>query len=233
MTFNAKVGPYNEMQNQNKKIRVLLADDHTVLRAGLKALLNSEADIEVVGEAGDGLMAVSLTQKLNPDVLVLDLTMPQMGGLEAMSRLREAGSPTHILVLTMHDEERYLYKVLQQGGSGYVLKSSADTDLLEAIRAVYRDEVFLYPSAARLLSGFLAEKIKDSDSDGKRRADLSEREAEVLKLTAEGYTSAEISEKLSISPKTVDTYRSRVMEKLGLAHRSDLVRYALKHGLLQ
>ena len=211
------------------KIRVLLADDHAVLRSGLRALLNAEPDIEVIGEAGNGEEAVKFTQELNPEVLVLDLNMPGLGGLGALKIIRETNSTTKVLVLTMYSEERYLYQVLQHGGSGYVLKSSADTDLLEAIRTVHAGNVYLYPAATKLLlRGYLSRR-----DDEERTAPLSEREEEVLRLTAEGYTSQEIGEKLVISSKTVDTYRSRIMEKLGLHHRSELVRYALKHGLLE
>ncbi|NWJ46334.1 MAG: response regulator transcription factor [Chloroflexi bacterium] len=211
------------------KIRVLLADDHAVLRSGLRALLNAEPDIEVIGEAGNGEEAVKLTYELKPDVLVLDLNMPGLGGLGALKKIRGTNSPSKVLVLTMYSEERYLYQVLQQGGSGYVLKSSADTDLLEAIRTVQTGNVYLYPAATKLLlRGYLSRRDEEE-----KTAVLSDREEEVLRLTAEGYTSQEIGEKLVISSKTVDTYRSRIMEKLGLHHRSELVRYALKHGLLE
>ncbi len=214
----------------SNKIEVLLADDHAVLRAGLKALLNAEPDIRVTGEAANGEEAVRLAQALAPDVLVLDLNMPGIGGLAALKKLRSSGYQGRILVLTMHPEERYLFQVLQEGGNGYVLKSSADTDLLEAIRAVRSGEVYLHPAATKaLLRGYLNNR---SRREGEEVA-LSDREEEVLRLSAEGYTSQEIGEKLIISPKTVDTYRGRLMEKLGLKHRSELVRYALKHGLLE
>lgn len=211
------------------KIKVVLADDHAVLRSGLRALLNAEADIEVIGEAGNGEEAVRLTLQLTPDVLVLDLNMPGLGGLDAMKGIKSADSNTKILVLTMYSEERYLFQVLQMGGAGYVLKSSADIDLLEAIRIVQGGGVYLYPAATKLLlRGYLTRR-----DDDEKTSSLSDREEEVLRLTAEGYTSLEIGEKLVISAKTVDTYRSRIMEKLGFHHRSELVRYALKHGLLE
>jgi two-component system response regulator NreC len=211
------------------KIRVLLADDHAVLRAGLRALLAGEPDMEVVGEAVDGEDAVIQTERLRPDVVVLDIAMPRLNGLGAIRRIRELGLPCKILVLTMHAEEQYLLQVLRAGGSGYVLKASADTELMEAIRTVHRGDAFLYPSAAALLlkdyRGCLGENDDHFD-------DLSDREREVLALTAAGYTNQEIADKLVISVKTVDTYRSRIMEKLNLHHRSELVKVALRHGLL-
>ncbi|HEY8368004.1 MAG TPA: response regulator transcription factor [Thermodesulfobacteriota bacterium] len=212
-------------------IRVLLADDHTVLRAGLRALLEAEGDMTVVGEAATGEEAIERVRALRPDVVVMDLSMPGLGGLEATRRIAGLGMGTKVLVLTVHAEQEYLMPVLQAGGSGYVTKTSADEDLIEAIRTVARGEVFLYPSAARLLlQGYMAGASAAEASPLDR---LSDRERTVLGLTAEGYSSAEIGERLFISPKTVDTYRSRIMEKLGLHHRSELVRFALRTGLLK
>ena len=212
-------------------IRILLADDHVVLRAGLRALLDAEEDMVVVGEAGTGEEAIEAVERLSPDVVVMDLSMPGMGGLEATRRIAALGKDTRVLVLTMHAEEEYLLAVLEAGGMGYVKKTSADEDLTNAIRTVARGEVFLYPSAAKLLlQGF---RVRGEPSEPDPLAQLSEREREVLAYTAEGYSSSEIGEKLFISPKTVDTYRSRIMEKLKLTHRSELVRFALKTGLLK
>jgi len=212
-------------------IRLLLVDDHAVLRAGLKALLDAEDDLRVVGEVGTGEEAVDKVKLLKPDVVVMDLSMPGIGGLEATKKIAELALGTKVLVLTVHAEEEYLLPVLEAGGSGYVTKTSADIDLIQAIRTVARDEVFLYPSATRLL----LRRYKQAEEDRKESpvALLSEREREVLAQTAEGFSSAEIGKRLFISPKTVDNYRSRIMEKLKLNHRSELVRFALRTGLLK
>lgn len=211
-------------------IRILLVDDHTLLRAGLKALLNAEDDIAVVGEASSGEEALERVSILKPDVVVMDLSMPGIGGLEATRQITQDHA-AQVLVLTMHPEDEYLLAVLEAGGSGYVRKTSADQDLIRAIRAIARGEVFLYPSAAKiLLQGY---KVKREASEHDPLEKLTERERDVMAMTAEGFSSSEIGAKLFISPKTVDTYRSRIMEKLGLHHRSELVRVALKAGLLK
>ena len=212
-------------------IRILLVDDHTVLRAGLKALLDSEPDMRVVGEASTGEEGVERARHLKPDVVVMDLSMPGMGGMEATRQITGLSLNIKVLVLTMHAEEEYLLAVLEAGGSGYVRKTSADQDLTHAIRAVAKDEVFLYPSAAKLLLQGFKTKVETHGPDPLEK--LTEREREVLRQTVEGFSSSEIGERLFISPKTVDTYRSRVMEKLGLTHRSELVRFALQAGLLK
>jgi DNA-binding NarL/FixJ family response regulator len=211
-------------------IRILLADDHAILRAGLRLLLDAEPDMVVIDEVATGEDAVDRVKLLKPDVVIMDLFMPGMGGLEATQKIADLDVGTRVLVLTVHAEEEYLLPVLEAGGSGYVTKTSADQDLVRAIRTVARDEVFLYPSAAKLLlQGY---RTADEPGDDPL-SPLSEREREVLGFTAAGYSSAEIGKKLFISPKTVDTYRSRIMEKLGLTHRSELVRFALNTGLLK
>ncbi|MBI4538267.1 MAG: response regulator transcription factor [Gemmatimonadetes bacterium] len=212
-------------------IRIVLVDDHAVLRAGLRALLDAEPDMVVVGEAGTGEDAVEMASAVRPDVVVMDLSMPGMGGLEATRTITRDIPGVSVLVLTMHEEEDYLLAVLDAGGSGYVTKSGADRDLTRAIRTVAGDEVFLYPAAAKLLlQGY---RVRGEAKEADPLEQLSEREREVMALTAEGYSSREIGKKLFISPKTVDTYRARIMEKLRLTHRSQLVHFALRTGLLK
>ncbi len=211
-------------------ISVLLADDHGVVRAGLRALLEAESDMIVVGEAADGDAAIRGARDLNPSVVVTDLSMPG-GGLEAIREITAVPNGSRVLVLTVHAEERYLLPVLEAGGSGYVRKSSAHTDLLDAIRTVAKGEVFLDPAAAKtLLRGYLG-RVSSGDELDLGQV-LSEREREVVKLTAEGYTAQQAADILSLSPKTVETYRHRAMQKLGLANRAELVKYALRAGLL-
>lgn len=211
-------------------ISVLLADDHGIVRAGLRALLDAQQDIDVVGEASSGDEAVELAEKLEPDIIIMDISMPG-GGLEATRKIAKLELPTKILILTIHAEERYLLPVLEAGGSGYVRKASLHTDLIDAIRTVFRGEVFLEPAATRmLLQGYLDRANDGIELDPGKL--LSEREREVLKLTAEGFTAQEIGDQLFLSPKTVETYRHRIMHKLGFSHRSELVRYALRAGLL-
>jgi two-component system response regulator NreC len=214
-----------------KKIRILLVDDHPVLRSGLEALLELEPDLEVVGHASTGEEGIEKTRLLRPDVVVMDLAMPGIGGLEATKKVVELALGAKVLVLTSQAEEEYLLPVLEAGGSGYVRKTSADEDLINAIHTVARDEVFLYPSATKLL--LRQYKLAEQKGEAGPLEKLSDREREVLALTAEGYSSGEIGKKLYLSPKTVDTYRARLMQKLGLSHRSELVRLALDTGLLK
>ncbi len=214
-------------------IRILIADDHAIFRAGLRALLDAQPDMQVVGEAATGGEAVSRTKSLQPDVILLDLSMPGMDGLSALREMQREGLPGHTLVLTMHAEDEYLLQVLEAGGYGYVLKQAVDTDLFEAIRTVERGEVFLYPAAATLLLSRYLDVRRAAKDDANTDGGLSEREREVLTLTAQGYTSQEIGTQLALSAKTVETYRGRVMRKLHLHHRAELVRYALDAGLLR
>jgi two-component system response regulator NreC len=211
-------------------INILLADDHGVVRAGLRALLEAQPDLRVVAEAADGPTAVELTRQHIPNVVIADLSMPG-GGLESIREITALGLPTRVLVLTVHAEERYLLPVLEAGGSGYVRKSSAHTDLLNAIRTVARGEVFLDPAATKtLLRGYLG-RVRSGDELDLGEV-LSDREREVVKLTAEGHTAQQAGAILSLSPKTIETYRHRAMQKLGLTNRAELVRYALRAGLL-
>jgi two-component system response regulator NreC len=212
-------------------IRILIVDDHAILRSGLSALLELEPDFDVVGEASTGEESLERAKALSPDVVIMDIDMPGMGGLEATRQLQAMELGTRVLVLTSHSEADYLLPVLEAGGSGYVQKTRADEDLIAAIRVVARDEVFLYPSATKLLlRGY---RLAEEGGEANPLEELSEREREVLALTAEGFSSTEVGKKLFLSPKTVDTYRARLMQKLGLSHRSELVRLALKTGVLK
>ena len=212
-------------------IRVVLADDHAIVRAGLKAVLGAAKDIDVVGEASNGKEAIAQVERLHPDVVVMDLTMAEMDGLAATKVLAAKGSGTRVLVLTMHAEEDYLVPLLEAGAAGYLVKSAADRELVDAVRTVARGELFVRPAAARVLAKGLKKKDEHAD-DRARYEKLTERERDVLRLIAAGYTAPEIGERLFISPKTVDTYKQRINEKLGLAHRADYVKLALKLGLL-
>lgn len=209
-------------------IRVLLADDHMVVRIGLKALIDSEPDMTVIGEAENGLQAIERAHTLCPDVIVMDISMPEMDGLEATRRIRAELPECHILILTVHAQEKYLFPVLKAGGAGYVLKSTVDTELLDAIRTVADGGVFLYPTATRMLLEDYLDQTPETDA----YEQLSEREREVLKLLALGHTAAQTADQLALSPKTVETYRTRIMQKLNLHSRADLVKYALARGLL-
>lgn len=212
-------------------VRVLIADDHAVLRSGLSLLLSSQGAFEIVAEAATGIETLTLAEELQPDLILLDLSMPSLGGLDALPTLRQQCPQAKVLVLTMHDDPQYLRRALKNGAAGYVLKKAADSELLLAIHSVLRGGVYVHPSMNKiLLEDFLPDIQKDSSTEIWET--LSDREKEVLKLVALGYTSAEIGDQITVSPKTVETYRSRGMEKLGLHNRAALVRFALKNGLI-
>lgn len=214
-----------------ESIRILVTDDHAVLRAGLTALLNAEPDFTVVGEAADGSECLRVAQAIQPDVILLDINMPGMNGLEALPLLRQVAPQSRILVLTMHDDTTYLRQVLRAGGVGYVLKQAADKELLSAIRTVYNGGTYLHPAHAQALLADPA-PVAPPTEGATRLAHLSDREQETLKLIALGYSNKEIAEKLFLSVKTVETYKARIMEKLELTTRAGLVRFALQHKLL-
>jgi two-component system response regulator NreC len=215
------------------KIRILLADDHAILRAGLVRLLGEEKDIEVVGEAENGREAVQKVQELHPDIVLMDIGMPVMNGMEATKQIKKRDADVKVLVLTMHDNEEYLFQVLQAGAVGYVLKKAADSDLVNAIHVVSRGDCFLYPSAAKMVVEDYLDKLKNGQEPTSSFDTLTDREREILTLVAEGHTNREIAETLFISVKTVETHKANIMEKLNLHKRAELVKYAIKKGMLQ
>jgi len=213
-----------------EKIRLLLVDDHAVLRAGLSVLLNLQCDMEVIGEAGEGETAIRLARELSPDVVIMDISMPGVGGVEATRRIMQAKHTAKVLVLTMYDNPHYLFEVLQSGAVGYIPKRAADSELLAAIRAVAAGQSFLYPTAAKAL-------ITEFLQKGRERHDtydlLTAREKEVLRLIAEGYTNRQIADLLVVSPNTVEVHRCRIREKLNLHDRTEILKYAMSRGLVE
>ena len=212
-------------------IRIVLADDHAVVRAGLKAVLQTARDIEVIGEAKNGREAVTMAERFKPDVVVMDLSMPELDGKAATKEIAAMGLSTRVLFLTMHTEEDYLVPLIEAGAAGFLVKSAVDRELIDAVRAVAHGDVYVHPSAGRILAKKLT---KNDPAKGEREQfeKLTQRERDVLRLVANGYSAPEIGSQLFISPKTVDTYKQRIQEKLGLGHRHDYVQLALRLGLL-
>jgi DNA-binding NarL/FixJ family response regulator len=213
------------------KTRVLLVDDHALVRRGLKLVLDAEPDLEVVAEAGDGVEAISLALSTELDLAIVDISMPRMTGLRAVAELRQRRPQLRALILSMHENERYLYEALKAGASGYVLKTVADRDLVEACRAAMRGEAFLYPGAMTpLIRDFLR---RARNRTAVPEDPLTPREQEVVKLIAESYSTRQIADLLTISEKTVDRHRTNILEKLGMHDRVQLTRYAIRRGLVE
>jgi DNA-binding NarL/FixJ family response regulator len=213
------------------KARIMLADDHAVVRHGLRLVLDAQPDLDVVAEAGDGIEAVQTALTADVDLAILDVTMPRMTGLHAARELHRRRPDVRILILSMHENERYLYEALKAGACGYVVKAVADRDLVAACRAAMRGERFLYPGA---MTPLIEEFLRRAHQDLPIREDpLTPREQEVIKLVAEGYSSREIADTLVISEKTVERHRENLLGKLGMRGRVDLTRYAIRHGLVE
>jgi two-component system, NarL family, response regulator NreC len=214
------------------KIKVMIADDHAILRAGLRMLVNAQADMEVVSEAPDGEKAIQAARETKPDVALLDLTMPRIGGMKALQHMARDCGETRVLVLTMHDDPAYLRSALAAGAAGYLLKRAVDAELIAAIRAVHRGGIFLDPRLANIVVQDVLAKRSTKAGETRPTNLLSRRELQVLTLVARGYTSAEIAKLIFVGVKTIETYRSRLAEKLALRTRSDVIRFAVQMGLL-
>jgi DNA-binding NarL/FixJ family response regulator len=212
------------------KLRILLADDHVVVREGLKALIRAQPDMEVIGKVADGRAVLEKALDCQPDIVVMDLSMPQLNGAQATARVKQACPQVKVLALTVHEDKGYLQQVLQAGAAGYVLKLAAADELIHAIRVLAAGGVYLDPTMARKLVSRYLRKL--SVGDALERSHLSDRETQVLCLLAWGYSNKEIAARLDLSVKTVETYKTRVMEKLDLRSRADIVRYALRQGWL-
>src|SRR5215472_9177575 len=213
-------------------IRILLADDHTILRAGLKMMLNAQPDMEVIGEAQDGRQAMQEAQRLHPDIVLMDITMPDINGIEATRRIKKQLPEIKVLILTMHENDEYVFQALRAGASGYLLKEAADTELISALHVVQSGQFYLSPAAQSVMVGDYLQRVRIGEEKDSYNS-LTEREREILKLVAEGHTNNQIAEILVISPKTVDTHRTHVMDKLNLHSRAELVKYAMRRGLLE
>ena len=212
-------------------IRILIADDHAVVRAGLHMLLDAAGDIDVVGEAEDGRETLKKTEDLSPDVVLMDIAMPGLNGLEATKEIKRKYAKVKVLILTMYENEQYVSEMLRVGASGYILKTAAATDLISGIRAVHQGDVYLYPSIARKLVEEYLEGVKEG-RERKSYDSLTQREKEILQLIAEGKTNKEIATMLFISLPTVRSHRAHLMEKINVHDRSELVRYAIRKGLI-
>ncbi|WP_406468699.1 response regulator [Streptomyces sp. NBC_01594] len=213
------------------KTRILLADDHALVRRGVRLILDSEPDLTVVAEAGDGAEAVEAARIHQPDLAILDIAMPRLTGLQAARELARTQPGLRLLILTMYDNEQYFFEALASGASGYVLKSVADRDLVEACRATMRGEPFLYPGAVNALIRNYLDRAREGGTIPAKA--ITDREEEILKLVAEGHTSQEIADILVISVKTVERHRANLLEKLGMKDRLDLTRYAIRVGLIE
>jgi DNA-binding NarL/FixJ family response regulator len=213
-----------------KKIRVLLAEDHTIVRQGIAALLGTESDMEVVGEASNGLEAIELAKKLSPEVILMDIGMRQLNGLEATREIKRLFPSMKILVLTMYENEEWIFQILKAGASGYLIKDSAMTDLTSALRAVYQGDSYLSPSISKMV---IEEYIRKAESGEKKGVEdlLSGREREILQLIAEGNSVPQISSLLCISKKTVEAHKAHIMEKLNIRDKVGLIKYAIRTGL--
>ncbi|MBI4493857.1 MAG: response regulator transcription factor [Chloroflexi bacterium] len=214
-----------------RKIRILVADDHTLIRRGIVGLLNAQEDMEVVGEAGGGQETLHLAGQTQPDVVLMDIGMPDGNGLDTTRAIKKQFASVQVLVLTMHDREDYLFQALRVGAAGYILKGADVQDLLAGLRAVARGEVYLYPTVTKKLLADYLRRV-ESGEDGTSFDALTDREREVLRLIAQGKTSAEIAQALYISPHTVQTHRDHIMEKLNLHRKAELIKYALRKGLV-
>ena len=213
-------------------IRILLVDDHAVVRAGLRMLLGADPELQIVGEAENGAQALRLTDELAPDVVLMDISMPDMNGIEATRKIKEQNPNVVVLALTMHEDDQYFFEMLAAGASGYVPKRAAPNDLLSAIHAVYNGGVFLFPSVARVLVQDYVQRAARAGAAGHSFDVLTEREREVLALIAQGLSNQEIADQLVISAKTVNRHRENIMAKLNLHSRVELVRYAIEKGLI-
>ena len=213
-------------------IPILIADDHGVLRAGLRALLSAEPDLEVVADADNGEDALRLAQELRPEVVLLDVNMPGMTGIEVTKRLKEVLPEARILILTVHEDESLFQEAIQAGASGYIIKRAVESELIDAIRAVKRGDLYVHPAMTRALLREISPTPVSKDSDGPIEA-LTRREIDVLKLIAQGYTNRQTAEALSISVRTVESHRANLMGKLNLRSRVDLVRYAKEHEFIE
>lgn len=215
----------------SQPVRILLADDHAILRTGLRLMLSNIPNLEVVAEATNGREALAKAEEVKPDLVVMDITMPEMNGIEATTELKRRWPKTKVLFLTMHENEELLFRTVQAGGSGYVLKKSADNELVEAIYQVMRGETFLRPDLAKqLVQDYLTRVNTGEESESYE--ELTEREREVLQLLAMGMTNQQVAEKLVLSVRTVETHRARIMDKLGIKGRAALVAYAKRRGLV-
>jgi len=221
----------SEGEAQLSKIKLLIVDDHEIVRAGLRMLLQAQADLEIVGEVDNGRVAVAKARELQPDIVLMDISLPDMDGFEATRQIKRALPQVAILALTMHESDEYFFKMLEAGASGYVPKKAAPTDLVAAIRTVHGGGVFLYPALAKsLVRDFMGRAAESGDRatlDG-----LTDREQEVLRLIADGLSNQEIADKLTISVKTVERHRANIMAKLNLHSRTELVKYAIRKGLI-